>query len=239
MKRKLLSLVIMLFIFAVTGFAAAENISTQQPSKQLSPEKEQKSSLSGKVIETMTSGGYTYALIEKNGQKVWVAVPSTTITVGQEVSFIPGMEMGAFESKTLKRRFDNIIFSSGLSGQVSKAHGTGGADQVPTGAEKIKVEKAEGPNAYTISELIANSAKLDNQKVVVRGKVVKVSEQIMGKNWVHIRENSDDPKEKLVVTSQDLPKVGDIVTVSGTLHKNRDLGSGYKYAVIIEDAAIK
>ena len=243
MNKKFLSLVMTLFFLvltvAVTGFAASENASSEQPAPQPSPQKKQESSLSGKVIETMTSGGYTYAQIEKNGQKVWVAVPAMTITVGQEVSFIPGVEMGTFESKTLNRKFDNIIFSPGLSGQAPKTHGTAISGGAATDDEKIKVEKAQGPDAYTINELIANSATLDKHKVVVRGKVVKVSEQIMGKNWIHIKDGSGPQKEKIVVTSQNLPKVGDVVTVSGTLHQDKDFGSGYKYSVIIEDAAIK
>ncbi len=34
-------------------------------------------SLSGKVVETMNSGGYTYVCLEKAGKKTWVAVPET------------------------------------------------------------------------------------------------------------------------------------------------------------------
>ena len=76
--------------------------------------------LSGKVIETMDSGGYTYAQIENKGKKTWVAVPKTKIVKGKNISFVPGMEMQNFESKTLNRTFDRIIFSGGVSGQQSK-----------------------------------------------------------------------------------------------------------------------
>ncbi|WP_279384422.1 hypothetical protein [Geotalea toluenoxydans] len=41
------------------------------------------------------------------------------------------------------------------------------------------------------------------------------------------------------MTSQDVPKVGEIVTVNGTLRADKDFGGGYKYAVIVEEAAIK
>jgi hypothetical protein len=246
MNKSLVFLAAMFFavLLMVNGsaYAASDGASAAQPASQSSPSGVQEMSpLSGKVIETMTSGGYTYVQIEKNGQKTWVAIPATKITVGQEVSFRPGTAMGDFESKTLNRKFDNIIFSSGLLSQAPMAHGTEmSVDKKAAGTSPAKeIKKAQGPNAYTVNELIKNSAGLDKQKVVVRGEVIKVSEKIMGKNWVHIVDNSGDPKEKLVVTSQDLPKVGDVVTVSGTLHKDKDFGSGYKYAVIIEDAAIK
>jgi hypothetical protein len=71
-------------------------------------------SLSGKVVETMNSGGYTYVSLENNGKKTWVAVPATAVKVGQQVACLPGMEMKNFTSKTLNRTFDSIIFSGGI-----------------------------------------------------------------------------------------------------------------------------
>lgn len=109
-------------------------------------------------------------------------------------------------------------------------------------SETIKVEKATGPGAYTVAEIHAKSAQLDKKKVTVRGKVVKVSEFIMKRNWIHLRDGSGDTGTRtnnLVVTSQDAPNVGDVVTASGTLAKDRDFGSGYLYSVIVEDATIK
>ena len=70
--------------------------------------------LSGTVVETMDSGGYTYALIEKNDKQAWVAVPQAKIVKGQTVTFQPGMMMTNFKSKTLNRTFDTIIFSGGV-----------------------------------------------------------------------------------------------------------------------------
>ena len=70
--------------------------------------------LSGKVVETMDASGYTYVCLEKDGQKSWVAVPATKVTVGQEIEVLPGMQMGQFTSKSLKRTFEEIVFSSGL-----------------------------------------------------------------------------------------------------------------------------
>jgi len=102
------------------------------------------------------------------------------------------------------------------------------------------VEKAAGPNAYRIADLYANQ-KLNGKKITVRGKVVKVSSGIMDRNWIHLQDGSGSTQKKnhnLVVTSKDLPDVGDIVTVSGTLIRNKDFGSGYKYDVIVEKASI-
>ena len=114
--------------------------------------------------------------------------------------------------------------------------------KAPAASEQIKVEKAKGADAYTVSETYEKAGKLDKKTVVVRGKVVKVSKGIMGKNWVHLRDGSGDPGKgtnNLVVTTQDLPKVGDVVTAKGTLYKDKDFGAGYKYQVIVEEATVK
>ncbi len=201
--------------------------------------------ITGKVIESMNSAGYTYVQIDDNGKKTWLAIPETKVKKGQKLSFAPGMEMQNFESKSLKRKFDRIIFSGGVLGQqgkTSEMKSPGSKGSSVTSEEKIKVEKAAGPNAYAVSELYKNSKKLEKKKIVVRGKVVKVSAGVMQKNWIHIQDGTGDAKtgsNDLVVTSNDLPAVGDVVTVNGTLYNNKDFGGGYKYSVIIENASIK
>jgi hypothetical protein len=119
--------------------------------------------------------------------------------------------------------------------------GTEGAKGSAT-STPVKVEKAKGADAYNVSETYENAGILDKKTVVVRGNVVKVSKGIMGKNWVHLHDGSGDPEKgtnNLVVTTQDLPKVGDVVTAKGTLYKDKDFGAGYKYRVIVEMATVK
>ena len=205
------------------------------------------SSLTGKVVETMDSGGYTYINIKQDGKSIWVAVPITQVKVGQEVSVLPGFVMNDFQSKTLDRTFESIVFSSGLAGEDAKtsAMPSDNKHAAPAPAKKvenIKVDKAKGPNAYTVAELHAKRNDLDSKSVVLRGQVVKISQAIMGKNWIHIQDGSgsaSDGTDDMIVTSQDAPAVGDIVTAKGTLHKDKDFGMGYFYAVIIEEASIK
>jgi hypothetical protein len=69
----------------------------------------------GKVLETMDSGGYTYVQVEENGQKLWVAAMQTPVKVGDTVEFPDSPPMVNFQSKTLKRTFDKIIFAPGLA----------------------------------------------------------------------------------------------------------------------------
>lgn len=211
--------------------------------------------LSGKVLETMNSGGYTYVnLQKKNGEKIWVAAPETSVKAGSQVSFKGGMEMVNFESKSLKRKFDKIVFADGLaSGAAAATAAKADAPKDAAGSPgskgaasekdtKISVPKATGPNATTVQGAFANSAKLNKKKVVIRGKVVKVSARIMDRNWVHIQDGTGSQAKgnhNLVCTSKEMVNVGDIVTVSGILAKDRDFGGGYKYSAIVEDATFK
>lgn len=71
--------------------------------------------LDGKVVETFDGGGYTYICLEKDGKKTWAAIPSTKVTVGDQIELQPGMPMPNFTSKALNRTFDTIIFSAGIA----------------------------------------------------------------------------------------------------------------------------
>ncbi len=201
--------------------------------------------LSGKVVETMNSGGYTYALIEKGDKKTWVAVPQTKLTKGQTVTFLPGAEMANFPSKTLNRTFDKIIFSAGIAEGGSSQGGattSGSKGAVVAPAEKVKVEKASGADAYTVEEIYKNAEGLNNKKVSVKGKVVKVSSGIMNMNWLHLQDGSGDQKKgshDLVVTTAESAEVGSVVTATGTIAKDKDFGSNYKYKVIMEKATLQ
>ena len=199
--------------------------------------------VSGKVVETMNSGGYTYALVAKDGAKTWVALPQSAIAVGNVIACQPGMEMTNFKSPSLNRTFESIIFSAGLAPVGPVAAPTPGAAAAPAAAptEAITVSKAEGAEAQTIGEIFEKKDSLANKPVAVQGKVVKISRGILGKNWLHLQDGTGNQAARtndLVVTTAALPEVGTVVTIKGNLSLNRDFGAGYRYDVIVEDAEV-
>lgn len=201
--------------------------------------------LSGKVVETMNTGGYTYVNIGKDGKEIWVAVPEMKISVGEEISFRPGMPMNNFKSKTLNRTFETIVFSAGVMGKQAEKPDTTTVDKKSVtlpDTKEINIKKAAGPDAYKVAELYEKSAELDKKNVTVSGQVVKFSAAIMGKNWIHLQDGSGDPLKgtnDILATSQDVVAVGDIITINGTLAKDKDFGSGYKYSLVIEQSTVK
>lgn len=110
------------------------------------------------------------------------------------------------------------------------------------GIGDVRVAKATGADARTVEEIIKQRAALKDKAVVVHAKVVKFNAAIMGKNWIHLRDGTGsaaDGSNDVLVTTQDMAKVGDVVTVRGTVRTDKDFGSGYSYAVLIEDATVK
>jgi hypothetical protein len=240
-----------------TGCATiAHSPTSQAPAKNV----EALPSMSGKVVETMNVASYTYLCLEENGTKTWFAVPLTKVTAGQELAVRPGFEMVNFKSRELNRTFGKIIFSDGLvvkrdaAGTETMKHAYGeksagdfsgslpaSAANAPV-AESCKAGMTAGTNTFTVAELYKKRGMLDKKKVVVKAKVVKVTKGIMGKNWVHLSDGTGDASHhtnELVVTTQDNPSVGDVVTANGTICKDKDFGAGYKYDLIMEEASVR
>lgn len=128
--------------------------------------------VTGRILETMNSAGYTYLLVDTGQAQQWVAIPETTVKVGDEVAYQDGMVMPHFTSQSLNRTFDAIVFSPGLVGQTpatgtrmtgDSPHGHGmpmgkamtsphdgapASDQAPSGAHSFAdAVKAESPGA--------------------------------------------------------------------------------------------
>lgn len=93
----------------------------------------------------------------------------------------------------------------------------------------------------TVANLNQNKAGLGGKTISAQGKVVKVNNGIMGRNFVHVQDGSGDASKgtnNLVVTSKQTANVGDQVTISGVVVLNRDFGMGYSYPLLIEEATI-
>jgi len=92
-----------------------------------------------------------------------------------------------------------------------------------------------------VAELYAAKGDLDGKPVSLRGKVVKFSKGILGRNWIHLRDGSGDAAtgtHDITVTTSGTAAVGDIVVIEGIVGLDRDFGSGYRYAVIVEEAKV-
>ena len=220
------------------------------------------STLTGTVLETMDAAGYTYMKLKTAEGETWAAVNVSKVKKGETVTVANPMPMDGFESKTLNRKFDHIVF--GTFAPPAAAAAPMGGEAAPAGlavptasasmaaqhaaaatgpevTEKISVAKAEGADGRTVAELFAQRAALKGKAVAVRGKVVKFNAGIMGRNWIHLRDGSGTPEGKnndVTVTTNDTVAKGDVVLVKGTVAIDRDFGAGYTYTVIVEDGKV-
>ena len=100
---------------------------------------------------------------------------------------------------------------------------------------------AADAKAQTVASLYQNKAALAGKTISVQGKVMKVNNGIMNRNWLHIQDGTGDAKARtndLVVTSKQTATVGDQVNISGVVAADKDFGAGYSYSLLIEDASI-
>ena len=200
--------------------------------------------VSGEVLEIQNVEGYSYLRLKTPQGETWAAVPTASVKKGAKVTIDNPMVMNNFQSKALKKTFDKVVFGTLGTGGAGGAVAAGPAaapHALPAKAPEapdVKVPKATGANAHTVAEVIAKPAALKDKPVVVRGKIVKINAAIRGVNWVHLRDGSGsaaDQTNDLIVTTTEVLKVGDIVTMKGVVRTDKDFGAGYSYKVIVEE----
>jgi hypothetical protein len=228
-------------ISALAAFLLAATVVSAQAATPPPPPPPLSTSLKGAILETRDVDGYTYLRLKTAQGEVWAAVPTTAAMKGAQVTIGNTMVMQNFESKTLNRTFDKIVFGQIVEpgAQPATAHVTMPAAKADTGV--VKVAKASGPEAKTVAEVVTGRASLKDKTVLVRGQVVKVSLGILGKNWLHLQDGSGAAaagSNDVVVTTKNEAAIGDVVNAKGTVRTDVSVGPGYAYAVLIEDAAV-
>jgi len=225
-----------LFITDVIGSSDAVETITEDQSQQEAPV-----TIDGKVSDTINVPGYTYVEVDNGSDKTWAAVPSTSVNIGDQVSFSMGAPMHNFYSKTLQRNFPVIYFvdhfvtdegATSMSAAAVAAHGL--ISQEPVADLTGDINKAKGGN--TIADIHTQRKDLNGHTLRVRGQVTKFTAGVLGKNWVHIRDSSSE--NDLTVTTDATVAISDIVTVEGKLELDKDFGYGYSYSVILQDASV-
>lgn len=199
----------------------------------------------GEVLEVQNVEGYSYLRLKTAQGDTWAAVPTAKVKKGDKVTVAEPMVMNNFESKALKRKFDKVVFGTLASDKaVAPAQPAGpkaGPHALPPKAAEApdaKVPKAGGPEARTVGEIMAGPDALKEKTVVVRAKIVKINSGIQGLNWVHLRDGSGSAANgtnDLIVTTKEVLKVGDIVTMKGVVRTDKNLGAGYVYKVLVEE----
>jgi hypothetical protein len=217
----------------------------------------------------MNASSYTYVRLTTTSGDVWVASSQFPVKVGDRLSAVLETPMQNFHSPSLNRDFSVIYFTSRVAPEGQSLPPAGGASMaMPQGDPAQSAQGAVTPppmavghgsappqanagpvtpvappaGGVSVEHVWTNRASLSGQAVTVRGKVVKVNNGILDRNWVHVQDGSGNAKDgtnDLTITTSAVVKVGDVVTFSGKVGVNRDFGAGYAYKVMLEGAGTK
>jgi hypothetical protein len=179
-----------------------------------------------RVDEVLRADGRLYLRVTEGQWEFWVAVAPMAVDVGDHVLMGKGPERKRFLSADLARRFDVMTFIDDISTATLAQSWAAIHLPVPAGGTAI-------------GEVFTKRDTLAGESIIVRGRVVKANKGIFDTNWYHLVDGTgSEGQDDLTVTSSADAAVGDVVRVEGVLTTDKDLGFGYFYAAIIEDAAL-
>lgn len=214
------------------------------------------------IKEVLPTERYVYLQVLENQNTFWIATAKQDIQIGQTYFYRGGLLKTNFESKEHNRIFDKIyLVSKIVSSDHSRAMPSleamdpsdkNGADEVMLKEKpKSDVSKTEAHASFSnqknaassiesvlrISDLVKNPEAYEGKLIKLSGTCVKLNPQIMGRNWIHLRDGSMDDYD-LVITSDIPVQEGTKVTMQGSVSLNKDFGAGYKYDILVEGGVV-
>ena len=198
--------------------------------------------INGKVTDIIEASGYTYAEVDTGKKKVWAAGPNTPLKIGDMIGFSTEMPMENFHSKSMQRDFSIVYFVGGyITDKESPASKAEGMTSMHSQIKQKQVAKPvkgihKVKDGHTIAEIHAQKQKLNGKTIRLRGKITRFTANVMGKNWLHIKDSST--ADDLTVTTDSTIAIDDIVIIEGKLTLDKDYNYGYFYPVLLEDARI-
>ena len=200
------------------------------------------------VKEILTASRYLYLYVKEGEEQFWIAVRKTEIKIGGMYYYKRALLKTNFESKENNKVFEKIYLVTNL---VPVDHGNeeGSLKDIKINNEKAvtnipKVKPVENSEKITehkgsimISELVGNPKKYEGQTIQISGECVKVNAGIMNRNWIHVKDGSQDDYD-LVITSDTFVPEGTNITMKALVSINKDFGAGYKYDLILENGVV-
>lgn len=182
------------------------------------------------ILEVLPTTKYVYLRVKEGQEEFWIATLKTEVSVGETYFYRGGLLKTNFESQEHQRVFETMYLVSSI---VKADHGTQAAP-MPQAVNISETKLMEVKGSVKIAELVAHPEKYDGKTIQISGKCVKVNPNIMGRNWVHLQDGSQDDYDLVITCDVQIP-VGHTVTMRGKVVRNKDFGSGYQYAILLED----
>ncbi|WP_430932234.1 hypothetical protein [Saccharicrinis sp. 156] len=205
------------------------------------------------VQDVIQTSKYTYLHVEEDNTLRWVAVSKIQAMAGDRYYYDKVHTMTDFHSKELNRDFESVDFINHVSKTpLSQVNPSVQANPAPmmkaphghagkvSPAQNLDISLLKSAGELSIAQIFRNPQQFANKQIEIKGKVVKVNKNIMGRNWIHIQDGtSHNNNFDLTITSKQTPMVNQVVSFEGTVMLNKDFGSGYFYDVIVENGVMQ
>ncbi|MEM1022170.1 MAG: hypothetical protein AAGD10_11005 [Myxococcota bacterium] len=163
--------------------------------------------------------------VEQGPYRTWVQIPKVGARVGDYVLLGQGMARRDVEIPELGKTVREIV-------DIRHARPV----DFETAQQAVVASIPEG--ALSVGQAFAELSERADEEVVVYGTVTKVAGAI-GWYWVHLRDSTGDPSasdyDLTVQTKENAPE-GRRVVYKGRLRSDVDLGFGYHYDALVEEA---
>ncbi|MEM6929421.1 MAG: hypothetical protein AAF602_20950, partial [Myxococcota bacterium] len=178
------------------------------------------------VRQVVDRGATQMLLVEQGSLRAWVEVPHVGAEVGDYVLLGQGTLRSDVAIPELPER----------TAVVDIAHVR--VVDLETAERVVATKTPEG--AVAVGTVYAELDARRDQSIVVYGTVAKAASAI-GWQWVHLQDGTGDTEagtHDLTIQTRQAVSRGQRVAFRGVLRKDVDLGFGYRYAALVEDAEL-
>jgi hypothetical protein len=188
------------------------------------------------ALEALPTSKYVYVRVREGNDEFWIATTLQEVALGRSYFYRGGLLKTDFVSKEHNRTFDKLYLVTQLvpSDHGSAMGGTNAApNATPTPSAAAPLPAVDVPGSIKIADLMADPKRFSGKTIQVSGTCTKVNPNIMGRNWIHVKDKSKGDPE-LVITTDAPVSEGQTVTMIGTVAVDKDFGAGYRYDVLLE-----
>lgn len=180
------------------------------------------------VVEQVVDREASQLLSVRQGPwQTWIEVPAVGAKVGDYVLLGRG-----------SARRDVTIAEIGQT--VSEVVDIANVQVVDEATARQTLAASAPKDAVAVQTVYAELEQRADQPIVVYGTVVKATSAV-GSIWVHIQDGTGDETagtHDLTIQTQQSVARGQRVAFRGVLHKNVDLGFGYHYDALVQEAVL-
>ncbi len=216
------------------------------PDLQVQPEGSFADELHEVVVEEVKPATrYVFLKVREGAVSRWIATRLMEVQKGGTYYYRGGLLKTNFESKEFNRNFDTIYLVSNLVGAEHSRQ----ANSLPSSKLPMRDPLKEQPatpkagssasqqGTLAIADLVKDPKKYEGKSVTLHGTCVKVNPNIMNRNWIHLRDGSQDDFDLVITSDQYIPE-GSEFTMTGTVTLKKDFGAGYYYDLIVENGVL-